>query len=180
MTNIFLKLEMRLVLLRYGRRAIVEALADMGEQTPEDIERELAAAQEKKTSRRSVPKLPVDLIADACRDRPEIAEILRTFVTRFENRSFLPKLRDIERFLDRVGFPHGRMKSRRAAVGHVIKALSQINADELRRLAALPSPQGESDYALLAREIMGGDRPKMGRPRVSPPSEDLPSKDGGI
>jgi len=158
MTNTYLQIELRLLLLRHGRRAIVQALAELGEQTPEDVERELAAAHERKKKRKAAAPSPAELVAKACKDRPEIIELVGTLVTRFENRSFLPNLRDVVRFLDQAGYPHGRLRSRRKAVGHVVKALSQTSTDELRRLNAPPSSSGESDYALLAREIMGGDR----------------------
>ncbi len=152
-----LKIELRLLVLRYGRRKILEALAAQGDQTPEELEAELALVEQRKASRKPKKLLAaVELVAQLCRERPECAEVLETLATRYENRTFLPDLRDVERFLDRAGSPHGRLKSRRTAARQVITALSRLNTEELKRLAASPPAQGDSDFAMLAREIMGG------------------------
>jgi hypothetical protein len=158
-----LKIELRLLLLRYGRRKIVGALAALGDQKPEELDAELALLEQRKVDRKP-KKLPAaaDLVAQVCRERPESAQILQTLATRYENRTFLPHLRDVERFLDQTGFPHGRLKSRREAARQVVTALCQLNIEELKRLAAPPQGQGDSDFALLAREIMGRGRTQGG------------------
>jgi hypothetical protein len=160
MTEQILALELRLLILRYSRRRIIDAFAALGDQTPEEVERELAAVLERKARRNTKPKerIASDLIADACRDRPEIVELVSTLVSRFENRTFLPELRDVVRFLDRAGVSHGKLKSRRLSTPVIVVALARLNADELHRLAAPPATEGDSDLALLAREIMGGGR----------------------
>jgi hypothetical protein len=155
-----LALELRLLILRYGRRRIIETLANLGDQTPEEVERALAAAVERKALRnsRSNERPISDIIQEACRDRPEIMEQVSTLVGRFENRTFLPQLRDVVRFLDRTGVAHGKLKSRRLSISKVISALARLNQAELQQLAALPGAEGESDLAVLAREIMSGGR----------------------
>jgi hypothetical protein len=153
-------LELRLLILRYGRRRIIDGLAKLGDQTAEEVERELTAALERKARRNTKPtERPIaGLIADACRDRPDIAELVTTLVSRFENRTFLPQLRDVVRLLDRAGVVHGKLKSRRLSIPKIVGALARLNVDELRQLAAPPVAEGESDLALLAREIMAGGR----------------------
>jgi hypothetical protein len=162
MNDQILALELRLLILRYSRRRIIDALARLGDQTREEVESELNVALERKTRRNSKPKQrpTSDLIADACRDSPETVEPVTTLVSRFENRTFLPQLRDVVRFLDRAGISHGKLKSRRASTPRVVAALAKLNAEELRQLAAPPIPGVENDFALLAREIMAGGRPR--------------------
>ena len=41
--------------------------------------------------------------------KPECAEMLHTLGTRYENRTFLPNVRDVQRFLARTGSFHGRV-----------------------------------------------------------------------
>jgi hypothetical protein len=161
MNEQILALELRLLILRYSRRRIIDALAKLGDRTPEEIERELNAALENKTRRNAKPKeRPTsELIAGVCQDRPELMELVTTLVNRFENRTFLPQLRDVVRFLDRAGVSHGKLKSRRVSTPKIIGALAKLSADELRQLAAPPPAGGDSDFALLAREIMAGGRP---------------------
>jgi hypothetical protein len=161
MTDKTLDLEVRLLILRYGRRRIIDALAGLGEQTVEELESELAAAFERKARRNDRPeeRSASDIIAEACRDRPEIGGLVTTLVNRFENRTFLPQLRDVVRFLDRAGISHGKLKSRRASVSKLISALASLNASELRQLASPPQGESDNDFALLAREIMTGGKP---------------------
>jgi hypothetical protein len=154
-----LRIELRVLLLRHGRRNVIEALASVGNQTPEEIEAELNLAEKRKASRKQKITLPVDIAAELSRDKPESAEMLRTLATRYENRAFLPQLRDVKRFLDRAGSPHGRLKSRRAAARQVMTVLCQISTEELKRLVASPEAHEDSDFALLAREIMGSRSP---------------------
>jgi hypothetical protein len=160
MNEQILALELRLLILRYSRRRIIETLATLGAQTPEDVERELTAALERKARRDTKGKVkPTSgLIADACQGRPEILELVTTLVNRFENRTFLPQLSDVVRFLDRTGVSHGKLKSRRLSTPVLVGALARLGADELGRLAAPPAADGESDLAVLAREIMAGGR----------------------
>lgn len=168
MNEQILALELRFLILRYSRRGVIAALAKLGDQTAEEVERELSAALDRKARRNTKPKerSVSDLIADACRDRPEISEIVGTLVSQFENRTFLPQLRDVVRFLDRTGVAHRKLKSRRLGLPIIVRALARLDAEDLQRLAASPE-EGESDLALLAREIMGGGRSRR-------PPEDAP------
>jgi hypothetical protein len=76
-------------------------------------------------------------------------------VERYENKSFLPQLKDVQRFLERSRVGPKSLKSRRDALKHVLAALSRLPAEELDRLARLSTGGSDSDYAHLAREIMG-------------------------
>jgi hypothetical protein len=81
---------------------------------------------------------------------------LQLLATRYENRTFLPQLKDAQRFLDRSGTPGKKLKSRNEAGHNVITALCRLSVEELRQLAARSvSSKGDSDYVLLAREIVG-------------------------
>ena len=150
-----LKVELRLLQLRYGRRRILEAFGTLIEQTPAQVEAEIAALEARKKKRVRKVRSVDDVLAEVVVARPEAGQILRTLATRYENRSFLPQLKDVQRFLDRSGIAHKSLKSRRDALKHVLNALSRLPKDELDRLARLSTDEANSDYANLAREIMG-------------------------
>ena len=162
-----LGIELRQLLLRYGRRRTLDTLASLTDQTPAELEAELMLIKKRKTSRKRT-RVPaaVELVAEVSRDRPESADLLRTLAIRYENRSFLPHLRDVERFLDRAGAPHPHLKSRRVAAYHVMARLGRLSVDKLEHLVASPLEQEDSDFALLARQIMGreatGRDPSLG------------------
>ncbi|HXB67313.1 MAG TPA: hypothetical protein VNY05_03675 [Candidatus Acidoferrales bacterium] len=83
---------------------------------------------------------------------------MRALAVGYENRTFLPQLRDVQRFLDRTGVPHGKLKSRAAATPIVIRTLANLPPDNLTELL-LDKTSTDSDYALLARAIMGAKTP---------------------
>ncbi|MHB1217448.1 MAG: hypothetical protein ACYC1L_04515 [Alphaproteobacteria bacterium] len=158
MKDQLLDIDVRLLVLRHGRQKVLSTLARLIEQTPEQLEQQLQALSQKPAaSPKKGPKPSlVEVAASECRDRAEIMEPLRALAVAFENRSFLPNLRDVQRFLDRAGASSRRLKSRAIAGPIVIRALSKLPRDELTNLASQDASRGESDYALLSRAIMGG------------------------
>ena len=165
MTEEFLDLELRLLILRYGKERVIRALAKITDQSPDEFKNALQVAERKshaptKSKRiRRKPSLP-ELTAAAAMEQPEKAESLRHVMAAFASRTFLPKLRDVDRFLDKRKAAHGRIKSRDSAGPVVIHALIAMSIDELNQLAATTLTSGESDYTILAREIM---KPGSGR-----------------
>ena len=97
----------------------------------------------------------MELVASECSKRPDIAEPLRALALRFENRTFLPHMRDLRRFLDPDGSSSRKLRSRSAAAPELIRALAKLTREELLRLSAEDKSAGEDDYAILARAIMG-------------------------
>ncbi len=158
MTESLLDIDVRLLVLRYGRQKVLAALSRLVEQTPADLEEQLQAlAQKTSSGRKKAPNLAlVEIAVSECRDRSEVMEPLRALALAFENRTFLPNLRDVLRFLDRAGAPAQKFKSRAIAGPVVIRTLSKLPKDELISLASRNSSGGESDYSLLSRAIMGG------------------------
>jgi hypothetical protein len=154
LTNDLLDIDVRLLVLRYGKTKVLQALAKLSDQTLEDIERQLQVIAQKPKPKRTQPTI-MDLVAAQAQERPEIAEPLRTLAVGFENRTFLPQLRHVQRFLDRSGTTHGKFKSRTAAAPAVIRTLAKLPADDLVRLTTTDDSSTDSDYAILARAIMG-------------------------
>jgi hypothetical protein len=156
--NDLLDIDVRLLLVRYGRNKVLQALAHLSEQTVEDLERQLQAIQQKSTKPKRLLPSVKELAEQAAQEHSEIAEPLRTLAVRFENRTFLPQLRDVQRFLDRAGVAHGKLKSRAAAAPTVIRTLAKLPPDSLAQLL-VDKTSADSDYALLARAIMGPKPP---------------------
>ena len=157
MTEQLLEIDVRLLVLRYGKEKVLHVLAQLGDQTLEEIEQNLRSIERNpKTNRitRSKPSL-TDVVNSEFRDRPEIAELLRVIAVNYENRVFLPHLRDVQRFLDRFGASHGKLKSRAGAGSVLVRALSKLPREELLTLATREGLSRESDYSLLSRAIMG-------------------------
>jgi len=154
-----LDIEVRLLLLRHGRPKVLQALARLSEQTIEDLEKQLRTAEQKPRVKRSKSST-MDLLASECQEHPEIAETLRVLVVAFENRTFLPHLRDVQRFLDRISVSSEKLRSRAAAAPFLIRALAKLPPADLARLGVTDKSVSESDYSLLARAIMNSPATK--------------------
>jgi hypothetical protein len=158
-TNDLLDIDAQLLVLRYGRIKVLQALARIGDQSVEELQLQLRTISERPKPKRAEPST-MDLVAAQTQENPAIAAPLRTLAVRFENRTFLPQLRDVQRFLDRAGIAHSKLKSRTTAAPLLIGALAKLPPDDLVRLAASERSGGDSDYSLLARAIMGTPTPK--------------------
>lgn len=161
-----LELELRLLLLRYGRRLVLETLASLGTQTIEDFEREISAIEDRRDRRahKTAPSART-LIMEAFRDRPEVIIAVETLVANYEKRTFLPQMRDVQRFLNRYGEGSGRLRSRRTALTQLIEALAKMTPAQIADLSKTSEGSNDSDYALLAREIMKGEPTRRHRDR---------------
>jgi len=160
----FLEIDVRLLVLRYGRQRVLNTIARLTDQTFEELEQHLQTVEQKPKAAQTNASKPalVEIVASECRERPDIAESLRTIALDFENRTFLPELRDVKRLFDRIGVPSSKLKSRIAAGPLLIRTLSKLSREELLRLAQRDKVPGESDYSLLSRAIMGtaGAKPR--------------------
>ena len=128
---------------------------------PGEIAADLTAIEERRLTktRRKAKSIP-ELISDKCKGRENIEAVVSTLVNRYQSRIFLPHLRDVARFFDRSDVKHARLKSRIAALPKVIEILSQLSVDQLDALSRDAVPKEQTDFSLLAREIMGGQKPK--------------------
>lgn len=156
MTDQILDLQLKLLLLQYGRQRVLSALATSVDCSIGDIEREIRALAEvrKSPSRvRKQIKSILDLADVACQENPTIAEPLKKLAHGFNNRTFLPNLRDVERFLH--GVPNRRKsKSREAAAPVVIDVLKKLSKEQLNQLNFETSASSDTDFLELARVIM--------------------------
>src|SRR3989304_8877560 len=99
MSDELLNLDVRLLILRYGRRKVLQALAKLNDQTPEQLEQHLEAAEQRRKTKAKPSKHSImDFVESESRGRSEIVEPLRALALAFQNRTFLPQLRDVQRF----------------------------------------------------------------------------------
>ena len=162
MSDELLEIEMRLLILRYGRPKVLRTFARLSELSVEELEQRLRAVEQRPKAKR--PKLSaMDVFTSEFQDHHEIARTLRALAVDFDNHTFLPHLRDVQRFLDRIGSPAGKLKSRAAAAPFLMRALARLTSDDLGRLLVAGKSTADSDYSLLARAIMNSPAKKSPR-----------------
>ena len=155
----FLDYEVALLLAKYGRNALVGALAKQLELTPEQLEVFLQSPPARKSSVRSTKRPSLsDFVMQLAQEYPSKAEALRTLYGRLENRAFLPELRDVRRFFDRQGRSPGNKKSRSQSLPGVLKLLAELDVIELEELCQAQPEDTRSSLGLISDEILRRDR----------------------
>ncbi len=150
----FLEYEVALLLAKYGKSALLKALAQKVNLTPEQLE---AILQNPPTQSRTHPRKKQsasELVDALAREHPEKAESLRVLQARFENRSFLPELRDVKRFFDQRHRTLGSAKSRVETFPKVAKLLAELDAAELSALCQSQPQSGYSSLGIISDEIL--------------------------
>lgn len=85
---------------------------------------------------------------------------MRQLCARFDNRTFLPELKDVKRFFDRHGRPATVWKSRALAQASLFRVLADASMSELKTLLAEePVGSNVSSLGLISDEILGRNRP---------------------
>jgi hypothetical protein len=155
MSDRLLELQLELLVLRHGRRGVIEALTAAAGMTIEEIETAIAST-ERRAKGRSAPPSPEAIARQAFAGRAGVLPTVLQLLAAYENKTFLPQLRDVQRLVQKSGVTRTRLRSRASAVGAMIKALATMDDADLRRLLVNELSTGTSDYEMLAHEIMGG------------------------
>jgi len=155
-----LPIELRLLVLKYGPRRVLETFAQIKEVSVEEIERQVQQFSERPIPRALKPHKPADvenLVAALKLSDPAKARSILTLARQFEAGTFLPTLREVTGFLSRQGVERRHLKSRRQSLPIVLKALGNLSAVDLDELIKdeLSAP-ADGDYELLANQIMAG------------------------
>jgi hypothetical protein len=155
----FLDYEVVLLLAKYGKSAVLGALAKQLALTPEQLEAFLQRPPARQSDTRSTKRPSLsDLVTQLAQEHPTKAEVLRTLHGRLENRTFLPQLRDVRRFFDRHEHSLGNTKSRSEALPSVLKLLAELDVTELEGLCQAQPENTRSSLGLLSDAILRRDR----------------------
>jgi len=156
-TGDLVNLEVRFLLARYGLRPVLDALAKVRKQTPEEVEAELERLETAKAERkRKAENTPVKLLARLPTQSSEQVNLVRELVGLYEQKRFLPNLRMAEDFVaQRTGRPR-KFKSRRAALPALLGVIATLPPEDLRKVREeCEFTSAPGDYELLARAIIG-------------------------
>ena len=149
--------EIILLLTKYGRNKVIDALAKQLNTSREDLDARLREMTTAKPTPRSQPtkrRSQADPLPAVIAKYPDKAEPLRILHDRFLNRTFLPELRDVRRFFDRRGWDFGRIQTRAKSLSSLLDLLAELEIAELKELCATPHPADYSALAVIADEIL--------------------------
>ena len=156
MTAGLLELEVRILVLKHGYKRVLAALSKSQGITEEEIENTLFELERSKDTKRKIRKIEsiTDIAAKATEKYPEKSKYILELARRFENKTFLPQMRDVRNFLVPFGLDRNTLKSRVNSAKTVIEKLCELSPSELAELVDFV-PSGNSAFSELARVIMG-------------------------
>lgn len=158
MKDELLKLDMELLLLRYGRQRVLSALADLEDWSVQSLEVKLASLRTKKLTRQvsKAGKSLVEILQDKVADDPSRLASLRPIVIGYENGTLLPSLKAVQRFFESRGETPPKAKSRKLAGQAFLNLILDMDAADLDDLRRKNVDDGQSDFSLLSKAILGG------------------------
>jgi hypothetical protein len=155
--NQILRWHIALLLLEHGESAVLESLGGLVGQAPDNLEKMLhniSNIGHGRTKRAPTTKRLASI--DALLERhPEKAPLVRSLKDRYDNRTLLPELKDVRRFLERHSEPARSLKSRVEALPKIVRVLIELPIQELEAMLSAPSDQDFSGLGVISDQILG-------------------------
>jgi hypothetical protein len=152
----FLRLHVALLLKEHGSKNVIDALSELLGKTPMELSRFLRVVETpafvKSTPRAAIRSAPS--IQPVLDEHPAKAEVLKTLKDRYDNRTLLPELKDVRRFLDRHE-QRGAIKSRTDATIKVFRLLAEMSDGDLETMLSTPSLGEASGLGVISDQILG-------------------------
>lgn len=155
-TDEILELELSLLFIKYGERKVFRSLARVNGLDSSELKTKLRrrANQLDKKSPSKTDKYPSRAIEQIIKEHPQKANLLGLLYSRFQNKSFLPELRDIKRLFNRHALESKNLKSRNTSVLKIFKLLATLDEKELRELTQEQDRRTYSSLGIISEEIM--------------------------
>lgn len=162
-----LDLELRLLIARYGKTRVAEALSGIGS-TGTDLSAIKAGIEDYENgakrikAQRRTEKSIEEMVREINPGDSDIAHLLEKLARAYENKEFLPELREVKRFLEDRDISASKIRSRRDALSTVLKVLAPCSIDELRKLDEAKRGS-RSDLGIITDQILGHSNNAGGR-----------------
>lgn len=152
----FLEYEIALILAKYGEKQVLSTLAKNLGLSARELDFKLQNVKYLKpkvtTRQHTDPKKIIDSLIIA---NPEKSEFLNLLLARFQNRTFLPELKDVKRLLNRYSTLKSSVKSRSSAAPYLFRLLASLDLKELASLCEANQDQDTySSLGIISDEIM--------------------------
>lgn len=151
-----LELEVKLLIARHGRQAVLQTLSAINRVSLNQLEKEISSVGKGSGHRKRRRTKSLDELVEA--EHPannDKKALLLTLMHSYSAREFLPGLKDVRRFLESRGETIHSVRSRVDAMPKVVRALSGLPQDVLRALIEDSDPAKRNDLGILAKEIIG-------------------------
>ena len=152
-----LNIEIRLLIEKYGYKTVLSSLSEIKNTSLEEIESLMVSLESKKTSGRKQARKKTELeLAEKTISGSENSELLIELGKRFQNKTFLPQLKDVKRMFERSRIDSSNIKSRHSSTVKLFELLKRMSKHELEALLSEVQDNSESAFSALSKEIIGG------------------------
>jgi len=157
--NSILRGHIALLLLEYGKNSVLRSLAELIEQEPYDLEKILDNINKVKTTQTKQTPVAKSFISinSVLEKHPEKASLVRSLMDRYDNRTLLPELKDVRRFLEKHSQTPKSLKSRVDAAPKIIRVLIELPLQELEAMLSNPPNKEFSDLGIISDQILSRD-----------------------
>ncbi len=156
-SEIILGIEVRLLIVKYGYARVIETLAAVRgvpeEEILELIEKVELGKKEKAKKRKETETNVEEIVEKVALEHPEKSSQIKELAVQFNNKRFLPELKDVRRFLDKQSVKPVNIKSRVVAAKQIFRILGTLSSQELSELIKMD--RTESDFSILSDQIIG-------------------------
>ena len=171
-----LGLELRLLVARHGRARVSEVLSSIEDIDLAALDSDVKAYEGGRARKRKArPRKSIDeMIREASPENDDTERLIQKLALAYEDRRFLPGLRDVKHFLESRRTSVEKFRSRADALPAVIRVLAKTPPGELADLDERNEARG-GDLGIIAAQILG--RGDGSGPRTRP-RPDLPAQEG--
>jgi hypothetical protein len=156
MKSELVQIEVELIVLKYGEPAVLKALATVTGASENELLDKIKMLKENKIKPKRAAKKqkqPIDIAKDIFINAINEHELME-LANLYQNKLFLPQLKDVRRFLGRFNITK-TLKSRNDATRLVFDSLIKCTNDELKGFIADVNLSENSSFATLTDQIMG-------------------------
>ncbi|WP_321967688.1 hypothetical protein [Burkholderia cepacia] len=150
--------EIELLLLRYDQSTVLSALAKHLQLSEIELEEKLSIVLKRRRAqpRTKAPSSSQFSMDRLLKGRENKEKPLRQLYAKFENRTFLPELKDVKTFLDKNKKSSTSIKSRTSVKSKIFQLLAELELDTLEKLASEENAEKSafSSLGIISDEIL--------------------------
>jgi hypothetical protein len=151
----FVQSYLALIISKYGETLVSEALTDLIGSSEKKSEKPLTKEKQNNTKINLTKSKQFQELEEK---HPDKFIAVKDLMERFENKTFLPELKDIKRFLEKQGLINSSsIKSRKSAESKITQTLFTLPVEELEIILSSPVNDEHSSLGIIADEILRRD-----------------------
>jgi hypothetical protein len=148
-------MELSLLLVKYGEEKVIRSLSAL-------LALDIAELESKLQDNYQIIKTKIcpktlnksNKIERIIDKYPQKKDLMKILYARFQERTFLPHLRDIKDLFNRYNVDSKNLKSRKTATLHVLNFLANLDVKDLEELTQLRDRNNYSSLGIISDEIL--------------------------